>query len=66
MDRDDAIDWTVIVRKKYCDKPQRNMSHNTAAQTIGGWLMENHHAPWDAETLLIELERAGFQVVLKQ
>lgn len=65
MDRDDAIDWTVIVRKKYCDQPQRNAAGVTAAQVIGGELMGYGCAPWDAESVLIELERAGFEIRFK-
>lgn len=53
------------VQMKYCDLPQRGKDRVTAAQVIGGFLMDKDHAPWDARDLLIQIEDAGFEIILR-
>ena len=56
----------TAVKMKYCDLPQRNKQRETAAQIIGGFLMDRGDAPWGAEDLLLRLERSGFEIVLSK
>lgn len=56
----------VDVQTKYCHRPQRGRDRMTAAQVVGGFMMDLGHAPWDAEYLLELLEAAGFEIVLKK